>query len=214
MASGGYLMSDQVKEEVQPKEKVVETKVKKTTAKGESIYEALAKAQSEFAPIKRTKKAAYGKYAPLEELLGAVRAVLNKHGLFLTQKVTSDTNALYVETVVYHSSGESLSSGILATQLTQATGRMNVSQMMGSARTYACRYSLASFLGLVDADDDDAQSLTADLDTNMSNEQYKDIEDKARLAASKGMYDEYFKSVSIDTRKYLVSSGLNAELRK
>ena len=208
-------MSDQVKEEVQSKvEKVVETKAKKITAKGESIYEALAKAQSEFAPIKRTKKAAYGKYAPLEELLGAVRSVLNKHGLFLTQKVTSDTTALYVETVVYHSSGESLSSGILATPLTQATGRMNVSQMMGSARTYACRYSLASFLGLVDADDDDAQSLTADLDTNMSNEQYKDIEEKARLAASKGMYDEYFKSVSIDTRKYLVSSGLNAELRK
>lgn len=78
-----------------------------------SIFEALAAAQAEFKAPTKTKKAAYGMYADLAEILAAVRPALNAHGIYLFQKVTSDGVNVSVETVLGYKTGEVLSSGVL-----------------------------------------------------------------------------------------------------
>ena len=78
-----------------------------------SIFEALAAAQAEFKAPNKTKKAAYGMYADLAEILAAVRPALNAHGIYLFQKVTSDGVNVSVETVLGYKTGEVLSSGVL-----------------------------------------------------------------------------------------------------
>ena len=116
-----------------------------------TIFDALAAAQSEFGPVRKNAKANYGKYATLDEILAATRPALNRHGIFLCQKVEAADGGLTVETLLCHK-GETLTSGKLFMPITAVKGG-NAAQAMGSARTYACRYSLASFLGIA-ADDD------------------------------------------------------------
>lgn len=121
------------------------------------IFEALAAAQSEFLQVKKNGKANYGKYATLDEILSATRPALNRHGLYLFQRVEAAQGGLTVETVIGFKNGDTLSSGKLYMPTSAVKGG-NAAQAMGSARTYACRYSLSSFLGIAADDDDDGNS--------------------------------------------------------
>ena len=127
-----------------------------TTNRG-PLFKALAKAQSAFKPVTKNKKAAYGKYADLTETLNAVRPALNENGLFLYQDVRSVREGVIVKTIIAHESGEALESGELFMPV-GASGKINAAQAFGSARTYACRYSLSSFLGIAADDDDDGNA--------------------------------------------------------
>lgn len=120
------------------------------------IFEALAAAQSEFLPVKKTAQANYGKYATLDEILSATRPALNRHGLYLFQRVEAAQGGLTVETVIAYKNGDTLSSGKLYMPSLPVKGG-NAAQAMGSARTYACRYSLASLLGIAADNDDDGK---------------------------------------------------------
>jgi hypothetical protein len=98
------------------------------------------------------------KYASLDGIMAKVRPVLNKHGLVLTQ----------IPSVVMDGSG-----GVqpaLTTRLTHAESGEYIedkmlllldkqnSQGLGSALTYARRYSITAFLALVGDEDDDGQA--------------------------------------------------------
>jgi uncharacterized protein (DUF3820 family) len=94
-------------------------------------------------------------YASLGGVVGAVRPVLNKHGLVYAQLPTHLGGLPALRTVVIHAeSGEELESVmplILPKQDPQG---------YGSALTYARRYALLSILGLVGDEDDDANAAT------------------------------------------------------
>ena len=116
--------------------------------------------QQELPKVKKSKSVRAGgqryNYATLEDLIEIARPVLNKHGFAVSQKVfTNENGALSVETVLLHKSGQTISSGAIAVPIPM---QGNIAQSIGSARTYACRYSLASVLCLADTEDDDAQS--------------------------------------------------------
>ena len=87
--------------------------------KHSSLFEALAAAQAEFLPVTKNKYYLRSKggpkiwYAELSEILAAVRPALNRHGIFLFQRVETAQAGVTVETVVAHASGETLSSGKL-----------------------------------------------------------------------------------------------------
>lgn len=130
------------------------------------IFEALAAAQAEFLQVKKNGKANYGNYATLDEILNATRPALNKHGLYLFQRVEAAPGGLTVETVIGFKTGQTLSSGKLFMPTSTVKGG-NAAQAMGSARTYACRYSLSSFLGIAADDDDDGKN--AGVEGNFSN---------------------------------------------
>ena len=116
-----------------------------------SIFEALAAAQAEFKAPNKTKKAAYGMYADLAEILAAVRPALNAHGIYLFQKVTSDGVNVSVETVLGYKTGEVLSSGVLTMPVVRPGYSSSSAQGIGATRTYACRYSLSTFLRKISA---------------------------------------------------------------
>ena len=110
-----------------------------------TIFAALAAAQASFSTVVKNKvnPAFHSKYADLQAILSAVMPALTAHGLFLTQKIETGAGTVKVETIIYHESGESISSGVLEMSY------------MGSALTYARRYSLSTFLGVAADDDDD-----------------------------------------------------------
>jgi hypothetical protein len=96
------------------------------------------------------------KYADLESIISAVRPILNANGLFMRQIVGNGENCVTVETIISHVEGAELSSGILSIPVN--FGKGVGAQAVGSAITYAKRYSLCSFLGIAADEDDDGNS--------------------------------------------------------
>lgn len=116
----------------------------------DTLWEAFAAAQDEFGPIIKNTKGARGNYAPLDAVLEAVRPILNKSGLALTQATFVADGTLYVRTSIVHvASGETHCAEYPAGLLTLQH------QQLGAGVTYARRYSLLSILGVFPENEDD-----------------------------------------------------------
>jgi hypothetical protein len=121
--------------------------------KSESIKElaaALAKAQAEIGnAVKNSDNSHFrSRYADLAEVLNTVRPVFAQHGLSFMQFPGFESGIVSVETVIAHSSGEWISSTL------HAPVSKHDAQGVGSALTYARRYSLAACAGIAQEDDD------------------------------------------------------------
>jgi hypothetical protein len=105
----------------------------------------------------RTDKGNYSyAYATLGQVLDLARPVLSKHGLGLVQvPLVTDPRTAGVRTLLVHSSGETLEAELL---LPVARGD---AQGIGSAISYARRYSAAALLGIATDEDDDGQAASA-----------------------------------------------------
>lgn len=112
-----------------------------------TIFQRLADFQSEVPAItKRADNPFYNsKYATFDRIQSAIKPILAKYGLFYMQSI--DNNILI--TTVYTVDGEKLESGAYPLVI---TGKP---QDIGSAVSYAKRYSLVAFLGLIVEDEDD-----------------------------------------------------------
>ncbi len=122
--------------------------------KSETIGElakALAKAQGEMSSAKKSADNPFfkSKYADLHEVMDSIRKPLTDNGLAISQLIQPDPDCAVVETILMHESGEWLSSII------QIKPTKNDAQGMGSAITYARRYSASSIVGLASEEDDD-----------------------------------------------------------
>lgn len=100
-------------------------------------------------------------YADLGSLLADVRPKLARHGIAISQDVTTEGNSVTVETTLLHVSGESRTSK----PLTLPGG--GAPQSIGSAITYARRYQLTAMLGL-GAEDDDGQAAAHEVQARKS----------------------------------------------
>lgn len=108
-------------------------------------------------------------YATIDQIIDEVRPLLAKHGLFVMQMATNDDpSEVKLVTRIYHSSGQWMESP----PLTLKPQRQDP-QAIGSAVTYARRYSLTSFLSLNTGEDDDgnAASLPQQQQTNQTKQQ-------------------------------------------
>ncbi len=112
---------------------------------------ALAKAQGEIKPAVKSSANPFFKsqYAALPEVVEACRAALAKHGLAFTQIVKYDKDETWLETMLIHSSGQWLKGAYPIRPV------KNDPQGLGSAQTYARRYSLMAIVGIVADDEDD-----------------------------------------------------------
>ena len=126
------------------------------------LANALAAAQGELEPAEKNATAAIGekgklsrKYADLTAMIDAVRKVLPKHGLSIAQIVLPTEGVAHVRTMLMHESGQWLASECRMPY--DNTGSKNTVQSMGSAITYARRYSLSALVGVVADDDDDGE---------------------------------------------------------
>jgi len=117
------------------------------------IAAAMAKAQASIKTALKDAKNPHFKsnYADLTSIWEACREALSKNGLSVVQIPGFDANDVWLETMILHSSGESISGRY------PLRPQQNTPQAYGSALTYARRYSLAAMVGVV-ADDDDGNA--------------------------------------------------------
>lgn len=115
------------------------------------LLEALAKAQAEFSTVTATSRVTFKnvdfKFAPLSEILGAVRPALNKYGLTLTQQTKhipfGNANGLKVVTTLLHESGASY-----AIESVPVFYNVNDIKNLGAQVTYLRRYEVKTLLGI------------------------------------------------------------------
>ena len=123
----------------------------------ESINElsaALAKAQGAMgnAPFNKTNPHFKSKYADLASVRDAVTPHLAANGLSLVQTTMPGNGSMLVVTSLLHSSGQWLSSEY------PIINDVMKPQAMGSALTYARRYSISCICGIASEEDDDANA--------------------------------------------------------
>jgi hypothetical protein len=114
---------------------------------------ALAKAQAEMgnAAFNRVNPAFKSKYADLASIRDATMPALTKHGLSLFQVTELNATEMLLITRLAHTSGQWLQSVYPIT----VNERPHI---MGSALTYARRYSWAAICGVAAEEDDDANA--------------------------------------------------------
>ena len=121
------------------------------------LFEALAKAQAEFESVTATSRVTFKnvdfKFAPLSEILGAVRPALNKYGLTLTQQTKhipfGNANGVKVVTTLLHESGVSY-------DIESVPVFYNVTDIknLGAQVTYLRRYEVKTLL-CIEADSEE-----------------------------------------------------------
>ena len=115
------------------------------------LFEALAKAQAEFESLTATSRVTFKnvdfKFAPLSEILGAVRPALNKYGLTLTQQTKhipfGNANGIKVVTTLLHESGVSYD-----IESVPVFYNVNDIKNLGAQVTYLRRYEVKTLLGI------------------------------------------------------------------
>jgi len=114
------------------------------------LVTALAKAQAEMqnAPYNQTNPAFKSKYADLASIRDATIPSLTKHGLSLFQMTKLNGEGMSLVTRLAHSSGQWIES-------TYPLPIADRPHIMGSAITYARRYSWAAICGIAAEADDD-----------------------------------------------------------
>lgn len=125
----------------------------KTSQDITEITKALVAFHSEVGRIQKdgTNPHLRNRYATIDQIIEEIRPILASHGLFIMQLPTnSEAGEIQMTTRIYHTSGQWMQSPTLT-----INPQKKDAQGIGSAITYARRYSLTSFLGLNTGEDDD-----------------------------------------------------------
>lgn len=126
----------------------------KTSEAIDQIATAMAKAQSEMrnAAFNRTNPHFKSKYADLGAIRDAITKPLTDHGLSVVQTTEMLPAGMMLLTRLLHTSGQWIESEY------PVMADMEKPQAMGSAMTYAKRYSLAAICNIASEEDDDANA--------------------------------------------------------
>jgi len=122
-----------------------------------NLVKALAAFQGKMTAVKKdaTNPFYKSRYATLDTIWESIRKPLSENGLSVAQTMNlTPDNKSVLETTLYHTSGE----WINGTQLVNPV--KDDPQSLGSAISYARRYSLSAILGIVADEDDDANIAT------------------------------------------------------
>jgi len=124
-----------------------------------NLAAALAKAQAECQNVVMNKTNPHfrSKYADLAAVRDAIIPVFSKHGLSIIQAPTMDFSGFSgfsLETRLMHTSGEQM---IWNFPLPSDVSKM---QSIGSAISYARRYTLSAIAGVASEEDDDGNAAT------------------------------------------------------
>lgn len=121
-----------------------------------ALASALAKAQGQMAGAVKDSANPFfkSKYADLSSVTAAIKQALSDNGLSYVQVSHPADDAVSIETIILHESGEWISTGPVVAPVAK-----HDAQGYGSAQTYARRYSLQMAFG-VPAEDDDGNAAT------------------------------------------------------
>lgn len=166
-----------------------------------SLAAALSKAQMELKNPVMDKNNPYfnSKYASLASVRDSVIPVLAKHGIAVVQLLSNNAaGEISCTTKLIHTSGESIESTL------SLPSAKKDAQSMGSASTYARRYSLQAIAGVVGDEDDDGHAATEPHKTN------------PKVADKKAEYEEEKKQFAekIDSKAGVVVTSINKITQK
>lgn len=119
----------------------------------DQLAAAVANVQAELEPAAKNSENPHVKkrYADIAAVYAAIKEVMPKHGIAVVQTMMPDeANYARVRTTLMHKSGQ-----WIAGECRMPCDRQGGVQGMGSAITYARRYSLSAMVGVVSEDDDD-----------------------------------------------------------
>lgn len=124
----------------------------KTSESIANIAPAFAKFQADCPAPKKDRQNEHigNSYATLDSIVDTIKPVLAANDLFYIQDTRTENNSVSVLTRVYHVSGEFFEFEWIHLPIMK-----NTAQQIGSAWSYARRYSLTSALGITAAEDDD-----------------------------------------------------------
>lgn len=169
------------------------------------IATALAKAQGEMKNAIASESNPFfkSKYADLAIVRDAVTPALTKNGIAVTQMTDIADGFLVVCTRLIHSSGQWLESRYPITNDT------NKPQAMGSAMTYARRYSLSAICGISSEKDDDGNAAQ---EQGSKPTEVRNIAgtEGAKKAPSRKPYDDLIKELRLTTSLPNLKEWLNA----
>lgn len=128
-----------------------------TKAQPETFAEAFCKLQAQIKPAIKdaTNPAFKSRYADLGAVWDAIKAPLQDAGFSIIQSPNFEGDQMWLETIIMHVNGEKI------------TGRYPIKpvkadpQGVGSAITYARRYSISAMLGVIADEDDDGNAASA-----------------------------------------------------
>jgi hypothetical protein len=92
------------------------------------------------------------RYAPLDVIVEQIRPYLQKYGLSYTIKTRQDDGSLTAICEAHHEAGHTEPSEL--TVPIDRAARMNDTQKVGAARTYAMRYAFCNAFGILTGDED------------------------------------------------------------
>ena len=186
-----------------------------------NIFKALSDFKKDFKqPLKDADNPFFkSKYVPLENVVQSIDNEASKHGLgYFQSTVTGEGGTAGVITVITHSSGEYIEFDPLYLQADKATA-----QGMGSAITYARRYSLSSAFGIasdVDDDGNEASGKSNNYQSSKANQgkeiteptQSVDASIKTGYAKIKSLSSEFDTNEKINT--WIKDKGKYSDLRQ
>lgn len=125
-----------------------------TKSKSEIFLAALIAAQQEIDPIRKDAVNPHfkSKYAKIEEMLLAVKPVLNQYSLYLFFITETKEGIDYIKAKIIHENGEFIECA-MPIKIKNEVDK-NDPQKYGAAVTYAKRYSLSALMALGEEDDD------------------------------------------------------------
>jgi hypothetical protein len=174
---------------------------------------ALAKAQAEMSNPKFDSQNPHfrNKFASLAAVRNAVVPAFSKHGLSVLQNLVTSAEGVACETIILHSSGQSLKLGPLL-----MPAMKHDAQGLGSAATYARRYSLLAAAGVVGEEDDDAEAAVKtngkDKAPNITEAQAVDL--KALIEEVGETEDRFLKWARINSLQALPASAFPNAVKK
>ena len=171
------------------------------------ISKALAQFQGEVKNPANTETNPFfnSKYAPLSDILNAVRPLLSKYGLSVLQSPSGDGQNIAITTLIVHESGEWIESDPLTLKAEKATA-----QGAGSAITYARRYALSAMLGISSEDDNDGNAVIEN--SKPESEKNEDMATEAQLKKLYAMAK--IKNISADEMKKIIYEYYGKESSK
>lgn len=129
----------------------------KTSEQINEISKALATAQGLIRAAEEDSKNPHYKssYSSLTAVWDAIRVPLSSNGISVVQDVTLSDGCVAVTTRLCHASGQWIDCGPMLIPIVKRDAHG-----VGSAATYAKRYSLCATVGVVSGDDDDGNAAT------------------------------------------------------
>ena len=130
-----------------------------------SFSAAMADFQAHCPTIPKSRKADRYSYAPLDEILRTIRPHLDSAGLSVVFNTKAELGIITAFCTVQHRDGHSVTSEFSAP--IDPAMKVNATQQVGSANSYAKRYALCNALNLVGSEfDDDGFRASTPADTD------------------------------------------------